>query len=245
MIKGAKMNPSIKKFQHHLGLGMFLSLGFLAFVAFSQSVPTVQAADPLYLPAGFIDEVVATGLLSPRAFAFAPDGRIFITETGSATSPDINFASVRVVQNGVLLSTRALTIDVCGDGERGLLGLALDPNFSTNGYIYLYYTRQATSGAPCAYGTYAQGLPGPRNRVSRFTLAGNTADPASERVLLDNIATDSGIHNAGDLHFGADGYLYISVGDAGMNPTPAEIEKGYPRSSSAKMPPVTASGTLR
>lgn len=179
--------------------------------------PQVQAAGASNLPAGFVDELVIGGLLSPRAFVFTPDGRILIAERGGESSSDINVASVRVFKNGALLAQRAVTLNVCGDGERGFLGLALDPNFSTNGYLYVYYTRWATSGQNCAYNTYSQNLPGPRNRISRLTMLGDTIDPASEVVLIDNMPSDSGIHNAGDLHFGADGYLYASVGDSNLN----------------------------
>jgi glucose/arabinose dehydrogenase len=171
-----------------------------------------HGASALILPPGFIDETIVGGLLTPRAFAFTPDGRILITETGSDTSQDINFASIRVFKAGVLLSRRAITFDVCGDGERGLLGIELDPNFSTNGYVYVYYTRQAASGPACAHNA---GASGPRNRVSRVTMVGDVA--ADEHVLLDNIPTDSGIHNAGDLHFGPDGELYISTGNGGTD----------------------------
>ncbi len=181
-----------------------------------------QSLPPLVLPDGFVDQVAVGGLLAPRAFEFAPDGRMIIIERGSDVSQDINFASLRVFKNGALLPTRALTLDICGDGERGLLGIALDPNFTSNGYLYLYYTRQSTVAPACAYNTYVNNQPGPRNRVSRFTMSGDVVDPASERVLVDNIATDSGIHNAGDIHFGADGYLYISVGDSNIQPSPAQ-----------------------
>ena len=190
-----------------------------------QPEQVARAVSPLQLPQNFVDERVVTGLLAPRAFAFAPDGRLFILERGSASSNDINFASVRVFKNGLLLPARALTLNVCGDGERGLLGIALDPGFASNGYVYLYYTRQklqGQSGETCGYNKYINNQPGARNRVSRFTTSGDTIDPASERVLIDNIATDTGIHNAGDLHFGADGYLYISVGDSGLTPSPAQ-----------------------
>ena len=182
---------------------------------------TVQAQSitPLTLPAGFVDESVVTGLLAPRAATFAPDSRILILERGSATSNDQNGASVRVFKDGQLLPERALTLDVCGDSERGLLGIALDPDFATNGYVYLYYTRQASQGAACAYNYHPDqtGLVGPRNRVSRFTMTGDTIDPASETVLIDGIVTSVGYHNAGDLHFGADGYLYISTGEGGIS----------------------------
>ena len=178
-----------------------------------------QSITPLSLPPGFSDDSIITGLLAPRAAVFTPDGRILVLERGSGTTNDQNTASVRVFKSGQLLPDRALTLDVCGDSERGLLGIALDPDFATNGYVYLYYTRQASQGAACAYNYHPDptGLVGPRNRVSRFTMAGDTIDPASEIVLIDGIVTSVGYHNAGDLHFGQDGYLYISTGEGGIS----------------------------
>jgi glucose/arabinose dehydrogenase len=122
--------------------------------------------------------------------AFAPDGRIFITQQGGA---------LRIIQNGSLLATPAITLTVDPSGERGLLGLAFDPDFATNNFIYLYYTRTST----------------PRNnRVSRFTLSGNTISPSTELVLLDLAPLTSATnHNGGALHFNNDGKLYIAVGD--------------------------------
>jgi glucose/arabinose dehydrogenase len=173
--------------------------------------PAAQGASPLSLPPGFLDERVVSGLITPRAFVFAPDGRIFIAERGKEGSQDQNFASIRVFKGGSLLPQRAVSFDVCGDGERGFLGLALDPNFSANGYVYVYYTSQRSISPVCNYGI---GTDVPKNRVSRMTMVGDTIDPNSELVLVDNIYSNAGIHNAGDIQFGGDGYLYISTGDA-------------------------------
>jgi glucose/arabinose dehydrogenase len=193
-------------------------LSFLtAFVLVALSLTAHSPVLAATLPAGFVDEVVVGGLLAPRAFAFTPDGRVLVVERGSASSTDANIASIRVFKNGTLLSTRAYTVNTCGDSERGLLGITVDPNFVTNGYIYIYYTRQATSGAICAKTTFANGNNGgPRNRISRLTMSGDMVTPSSERVLIDSIVTDQGNHNAGDLHFGADGYLYASTGDGAL-----------------------------
>lgn len=206
--------PARLRFGLPAGFAFFL---FLAVCA--GSTVQAQSATPLSLPAGFVDESVIAGLLAPRAAAFAPDGRILVLERGSAATNDQNTASIRVFENGQLLADRALILDVCGDSERGLLGIALDPDFATNGFVYLYYTRQAGQGAACAYNYHPDqtGLVGPRNRVSRFTMAGDTIDPASEVVLIDGIVTSVGYHNAGDLHFGADGYLYVSTGEGGIS----------------------------
>src|SRR5262245_18078135 len=75
------------------------------------------------VPTGFTDAVVAGWLNNPTAMALAPDGRIFVVHQGGA---------LRVVKNGVLLPTPFLTVTVDSAGERGLLGIAFDPNFVSN-----------------------------------------------------------------------------------------------------------------
>ena len=105
--------------------------------------------------------------------------------------------------------TTAIDIAVCGNAtdERGLLGLTVDPAFLSNGFVYAYYTHSAPNL-----------LGGCANRVSRFTLSGATIDPASELVLLDNISARNKNHNGGNVEIGSDGFLYVSVGDAGTDP---------------------------
>src|SRR5437868_8827356 len=83
------------------------------------------------VPAGFSDSVVVSGLSSPTAMELAPDGRIFVSQQTGA---------LRVIKNGVLLATPFLTLSVNASGERGLLGVAFDPNFATNRFVYVYYT---------------------------------------------------------------------------------------------------------
>ncbi len=198
----------------------FVITFLLVTLALSDSAP-VLAATPLILPTGFVDEPAfpsGNELLAPRAFTFTPDGRILALERGSAASPDSNFSSIRVFKNGAILPTRAYTLDTCGDAERGALGIAVDPDFANNGYIYVYYTRQATSGSACGYDTFVNGIStGPRNRISRLTMSGDIVTPGSEVVLIDSIMTDVGYHNGGDLHFGLDGYLYASTGEGGYS----------------------------
>src|SRR4051812_14416538 len=89
---------------------------------------TVRAAT---LPSGFNETQVATGISSPTAMQFAPDGRLFVSEQGGR---------LRVVKNGVLLPTPFLSLTVNSSGERGLLGIAFDPAFRTNHFLYVYYT---------------------------------------------------------------------------------------------------------
>lgn len=158
------------------------------------------------LPSGFTDTRVASINL-PIAFAQTPDGRMLVVdETGF----------IDIVKNGVVLAKPALNIKskVCSKGyERGLLSIALDPSFATNGYLYVYYTFKKYPKCP----RYNEQVP--VNRVSRFTMSGNTIDPASEVVLVDNMLSYAGEHNAGDVGFGKDGMLYVTTGDGGCDYT--------------------------
>ena len=150
------------------------------------------------MPPGFTDDTVAS-FSRPTAIDWLPDSRIVVLEQDG-----------RVRVGGTTGGfTTAIDIGVCGgtSGERGLLGFAYDPGFLSNEYVYVYYTHSAP------------GLPGGcANRVSRFTLGGSVIDPASEVVLLDNISSRGGNHNGGNLEIGSDGFLYVSVGDAGREP---------------------------
>src|ERR1043165_9458480 len=86
------------------------------------------------LPANFQRVTVATGLNTPTAMEFTPDGRILICQKGG---------QLRVYKSGSLLATPAITLSVNTAGERGLIGVAVDPAFTTNNFVYLYYS---TSG---------------------------------------------------------------------------------------------------
>jgi glucose/arabinose dehydrogenase len=156
------------------------------------------------VPAGFEDQPIASGLPRPTAFDWLPDSetdRLLVTTQGGAL--------YRVADNSTT-PTEILNLKgrICSDREMGLLGVAVDPSFSANRFIYLYYTHRNGSGS-CDAAHRA-------NRVSRFTMdsAGNLE---SEHVLIDNIPAPGGNHNGGDLQFGNDGLLYISVGDGGQD----------------------------
>lgn len=161
---------------------LLLTLCLLAVCAAAVNAATV--------PAGFTDAVVASGLSNPSAMALAPDGRIFVCQQGGA---------LRVIKNGALLPTPFLTVTVDSSGERGLLGIAFDPNFVSNQLIYVYYT--ATT-------------PTIHNRISRFTASGDVALAGSETIILElpNLSSATN-HNGGAIHFGPDGLLYVAVGD--------------------------------
>lgn len=134
-------------------------------------------------------EVVATGLEIPWSLTFAPDGRLFVTERP---------ARVRVVQNGQLLVTPALTLtDAWANGEAGVLGLAVDPAFALNRFVYLLYTQD-------------RGTLPPVNRVVRYRELNNTL--AEAVVIFDDIP-GALTHDGGRVRFGPDGLLYVTMGD--------------------------------
>ncbi|HSS21471.1 MAG TPA: PQQ-dependent sugar dehydrogenase [Pyrinomonadaceae bacterium] len=146
------------------------------------------------LPANFTETLLTSGLTNPTAMAFAPDGRLFVCQQGG---------ELRVVTaGGTLLATPFVSLTVDQNGERGLLGVAFDPAFSTNGFVYVYYT--ATT-------------PQTHNRVSRFTASTANPDVAaagSEVTILDlNNLSGATNHNGGAIHFGPDAKLYIAVGE--------------------------------
>jgi glucose/arabinose dehydrogenase len=153
------------------------------------SLAVASAAGAAGLPPGFTETQVAAGLSSPTAMALAPDGRVFVCQQNG---------QLRVVKEGELLEEPFLTLPVDSAGERGLLGVAFDPDFAVNSFVYVYYT--ATG-------------PTVHNRISRFTASGDVAVPGSETVLLDLSDLGSTIHNGGALHFGPDGKLYVAVGE--------------------------------
>ena len=156
----------------------------------SGSEITVAVAQALTVtPTGFVDEQVVGSLSNPTAMAFTPDGRLLVALQGG---------QLRVIKNGALLTTPFLTVSVNSAGERGLVGVAVDPNFATNNFVYVYYTQSAS---PI------------HNRIVRYTAAGDVASGATLNVLdLETLSTATN-HNGGAMHFGPDGKLYVAVGE--------------------------------
>lgn len=140
-------------------------------------------------------QTFATGFSSPVAIVNAGDSRLFVVQRGGA---------IRILNaNGTINATNFLTLTsstIVSGGERGLLGLAFHPNYATNGYFYVNYTR-ASDGATV---------------IARYNVSANpdVADANSGQVLL-TVSQPFSNHNGGSLVFGPDGYLYIGMGDGG------------------------------
>ena len=143
------------------------------------------------LVTGFEQTELLRGVANPTAINVAPDGRIFVSQQDGR---------LRVVKNGVLQPTPFLTITVGQTTTAGLMGIAFDPQFPAQPYIYAFYTAAT---------------PTRHSRVSRFTANGDVAVPGSEVPLIDlpTLANVQINHDGGDLAFGIDGKLYITVGD--------------------------------
>ena len=175
-----------------------LTLGFVLLALLVG--PTADQGDRRTLPApaqaaaepDWWVEVVATNRDIPWSLAFAPDGRLFFTERP---------CQLRVMhpQRGLfeLQPEPVVRPSACVDVEDGLRGLALDPDFQSNHYLYVLYTYRGEDG-------------GYLSRLSRFIEQNGQA--GDERTLLEHIP-DSAMHNSGRLKFGPDGKLYLATGD--------------------------------
>lgn len=160
-------------------------------------------SDPVW--SNYTKTELASSLERPMAIAVAPDGRVFFTTRGPPAKGDgsIGTGRVGVIDPETTEITTALELDVYLSGEDGLQGIVLDPDFQQNGWVYLYYS-VPTSGTD----------EDPHKQLSRFTIDGNTIDPTSEvNILQVPAAPDPCCHVGGDLEFGPEGNLYISVGD--------------------------------
>ena len=208
----------------------FFMLAILVLSSLAVTFIPVKAAT--VLPAGFVSEVVVNNLTGPTTIAFAPDGRMFIGQKDGR---------VRVFQNGVLLPANFINISaqVNNNWDRGLLGIAVHPDFPNTPYVYLLYTYDPPGVTADGGGARVSRL----LRVSADPNNTNVALPGSEVILLGNnstfanigdpnsnnlpaescksggvyvqdcIAADSPSHTIGTVTFGTDGSLFVSSGD--------------------------------
>lgn len=224
----------------HIYKGAALCLGMVLSGAALQ-------AHALTPPTGFQIQTVVSGLNKPVSVAFAPDGRIFIAQKEGV---------VRIIKNGTLQPTPVLALtDINTAGDRGVLGMTLDPNFAQNGYLYIAYT----------YENDPQNYDGKKTgRIVRFTVQGDTASLSSAVVLVgkvggdaskpscdnfamtaDCIPSDSYSHSMGALRFGPDGKLYAVLGDGAefLYVDPNAYDAQHLDSLAGKMLRINADGT--
>jgi glucose/arabinose dehydrogenase len=167
------------------------------------SSATVRFGGSVGVGAAFVKtETALPGIANATSFAPAPDGRLFIAQQDGA---------LRVMKNGALLGPPFAQLQVDARGERGLIGVALHPQFPSNGWVYVHYTVAGT----------------PHNRVSRLVAAGDVSD-GSETVLVE-LPPLSGAtnHNGGAIHFGTDGRLFVAVGDNADGPRAQDLSSPF------------------
>jgi glucose/arabinose dehydrogenase len=170
-----------------------MALALLGSIGALLALPVSSAQGAVSLPSGFTQSQVVSGLTGPTDMEFAPDGRLFVAEEAG---------KVRIAKSGGTLATFLdISAKVDDTRERGLMGVAFDPGFSTNHFVYLHYTRKATATTPV------------HNRVVRVTASGDKAVAGSEVLIfrLNNQGTE--IHHGGAIDFAKDGKLYVSTGD--------------------------------
>lgn len=185
------------------------------------------------LPTGF--SRVQVGVINnPTVMAFAPDGRLFVAEQTGI---------LRVIKNDQLLATPFMSLVVNSVGERGLIGIAFDPAFATNNFIYVYYTVPATTVVP---------IVPVHNRISRFTANGDVVVPGSEQIILELDNLNATNHNGGALAFGKDGYLYVAIGENAVTANAQNLDTYHGKflrinkdGSAAPDNPLFATGTDR
>jgi len=176
---------------------MMIIAGFVAALTavFVFGEPAVGAAN---VPDGFtVSRVAKVG--NPTAMAVAPDGRIFVAQKGGG---------LRIISNGTLKKQPFAEFGVDSRGERGLLGVALDPNFAANRFVYVYRTAAK---------------PKVHNEVVRVRANGDRMVPGSQKVILRLNNLDAERHNGGAIHFGTDGKLYVAVGDNAREGSPQKL----------------------
>lgn len=149
------------------------------------------------VPTGFVvDTLASSGLNAPHDFCFLPDGRVLIANRAGPVS----------IYAGSSVATIGTVANVETSSEQGLLSIAADPSFSTNGYVYVWYTSLSDAFT----------------HLERFTCTGTLTNPgstaltldlASRRVILGSTPDNAFNHNGGSLRFGPDGMLYLSIGD--------------------------------
>ncbi len=168
----------------------------LALALMATILPAVNLF-PAELPDGFVDEPVLTGLNVPVSAAEFPDGRIIVLEQYVGVAQ----IGMRDADSAVMRATPALHIpDVNTEGgnERGLLSVAVDPQYPARPFVYLYYTSQ-----------------GHTNRLARYTFppGAEVIDSATRVDIISDIPDNAWNHNGGSVRFGADSMLYLSIGD--------------------------------
>ena len=199
-------------------LGIISLLGLVAtLVPFAIGATAQPAAAAPSLPNGFFETVVFDGLTGPTAMEFAKDGQVFVAEHNGRIK---SFSSLEDRTPDLVAD---LSASVHNFWDRGLLGMALDPDYPDTPHIYVLYTydynpASETHDVPSSWGDACPTPPGATadgcvvtGRLSRLTVSSGVA--TAEEVLIQDWCQQYPSHSVGDLAFGPDGALYASAGE--------------------------------
>ena len=165
-----------------------------------------RAQDDIEVPPGFLVDTVCDEIDAAVSMALARDGRVFVCE---------QMGAVRVVKNGALLAEPFVRLVVADFWERGVVGVALHPRFPEEPFVYVHYVRKT---------------PFIHHTVSRFTARGDVAEPESELVFVEGedqslkVGKYPGAHQGGAMRFGADGKLYVTIGEHNVRDPAQSLE---------------------
>ena len=152
-------------------------------------------------PANFqVTQIVGSGLEGPSGFEIAPDGRVFILEREG---------TIKIYKNGQLLPQPFAVLPTIATGDRGLIGIAFDPEFATNHYVYFYYTGLDTL-----------------NRLVRYNAEGDVGTDGPF-ILYETVEPSNWLHVGGSIRFGPDGKIYFAVGDNGYPPNAQNLGNAH------------------
>lgn len=221
------------------------------------ALPGAARGAVVALPSGFQEEAVLGGLNQPTGFRFAPNGEVFVAEKGGEI---LRYENIEDPTPTVFADLREKVYD---NGDRGLLGLAIDPEFPVKPYVYALYTFDHLPGPlgdpPGAYPHWAttppyEGDPCPKpedadvdacavaGRLVRLTDTAGVA--SSEDVLIEDWCQQFSSHSIGDLQFGPEGALYASGGDGASFDSPDYGQFGWPDKNQCGDPPGAAGEEL-
>lgn len=238
---------------------LLLALLVLSATSATLTVVDTPRARASTMPAGFEESVVFSGLTNPTVVRFAADGRVFVAEKRGVIKV---FDSLTDSTPDVFAD---LNVNVHNFWDRGLLGLALDPDFPAEPYVYVLYAYDHVLGSAAAAprwgtpGVYSDPCPTPpgatadgcvvSGRLSRLEASGNTMT-GSEQVLVEDWCQQYPSHSVGTVEFGRDGHLYASGGDGasfnfvdyGQDGSPVNPCGDPPGGIGAVLTPPTAEG---
>jgi glucose/arabinose dehydrogenase len=185
--------------------------------------PAPESAQASVLPSGFVETTVISGLTNPTVVRFASDGRVFVAEKSGVIKEFDSLSD----QTPTIVAD--LNTNVYNFWDRGLLGMALDPNFPTNPYLYVLYDYDhvlGSTGAAPKWGTsgvYSDPCPSPPGattdgcvvsaRLSRIQVSASSTQVGSEQMLVEDWCQQFPSHSIGTVEFGPEGALYAGAGD--------------------------------